>query len=167
MSIRRADVEDPHRIAALRALGLLDSPPEERFDRITRVVSRLLEAPVAFISLLDVNRQWFKSCIGLDMSETSIADSFCAHALGGDTLLVGDARHDARFRDNPVVVSPPHLRAYAGRPLTSASGKVVGTLCVMDHRARAWTSADAQALADLGSWAETELRSSDLAGLVR
>ena len=165
MSERRPSTDDPQRLAALHALALLDTPPEERFDRIARTAGRLLDAPVSFISLIDANRQWFKSCIGLGFTETPIAVSFCAHALAGDPLVIQDAASDERFRDNPLVVEPPYLRAYAGQPLRAPDGRVVGTLCVMDFKPRAWSPNDAAMLTDLSSWAEREFASADLANL--
>ena len=96
--------DEPARLAALHELGVLDSPPEERFDRITRVASALFGVPIALVSLVDANRQWFKSCVGVDVTETPRAVSFCAHAiLGEGTLVIPDTTRDERFSDNPWV----------------------------------------------------------------
>ncbi|HSD77358.1 MAG TPA: GAF domain-containing protein, partial [Solirubrobacteraceae bacterium] len=99
------------RLATLRSLGILDTPPEERFDRITRVASALFDVPVALVSLVDADRQWFKSCVGLDLPATPRAVSFCAHAiLGHDTLVIPDTLEDPRVADNPFVTGEPRVR---------------------------------------------------------
>jgi len=148
------------RIAALRALRILDTPAEERFDRITRMATRVLGVPIAVVSLIDTDRQWFKSCIGLDVDGTSRGVSFCGHAILQDgVFVVDDLRADARFADNPLVVGEPHLRSYAGHPLRSPDGHRVGTLCVMDPVQRTWSADELAALADLAAWAELELGS--------
>src|SRR6516165_6239377 len=110
--------DDVNRLEALRALGLLDTPPEERFDRITRLLTRVMGVPMAFLSLVDADRQWFKSSCGLSMPQTPRAVSFCGHAiLSDEPLVVPDAAKDERFRDNPLVTGEPHIRFYAGQPL--------------------------------------------------
>jgi signal transduction histidine kinase len=145
-------------MAALRALELLDTPREERFDRITRTAQRLLHAPIALITLVDVERQWFKSCQGLGISETPRSVSFCAHAIAADDILVvPDAHLDPLFVDNPLVTGPPYIRFYAGKPVRSPSGHRMGTLCVIDTEPRTGLSDDeAAALTDLAAWAELE-----------
>jgi len=106
------------RIATLRLLNILDTEPEERFDRLTRLAKRLFSVPIATVTLVDSNRQWFKSSVGLAVCETSRDISFCGHAiLGDDILLVPDARDDKRFFDNPLVLGDPNIRFYAGCPL--------------------------------------------------
>src|SRR5687768_8701894 len=105
------------RIATLRSLDILDTPPEERFDRITRVAAELFGVPIALISLVDSNRQWFKSCYGLTMNETPRDISFCAHAiLGNDIFYVPDTKRDPRFAESPLVTEQ-NIRFYAGLPL--------------------------------------------------
>lgn len=132
----RPDDED-RRLAALHALGVLDTEPEERFDAVTAEISELLDVPIAYVSLVDAERQWFKSVVGLDLVETSRDVSVCAHAiLGAELMEVPDLADDPRFADNPAVAGPPHLRFYAGMPLTVADGSRVGTLCVADRRPR-------------------------------
>ncbi|HAV63057.1 MAG TPA: GGDEF domain-containing protein, partial [Verrucomicrobiales bacterium] len=107
---------EPERLAALRALGILDTPKEERFDRLCRLAARVFDVPIAIVSLVDSNRQWFKSCIGLEATQTGRDVSFCGHAiLERETLVIPDARKDARFHDNPLVTGAPHIRFYAGR----------------------------------------------------
>ena len=110
--------DEDQRIATLRALKILDTDPEERFDRITRLASRFFNVPIALVSLVDVNRQWFKSSYGLGISETSRDISFCGHTiLNTEILAVEDATKDERFVNNPLVSGDPDIRFYAGKPL--------------------------------------------------
>jgi signal transduction histidine kinase len=150
--------DEAPRLAALQALGVLDSAPEERFDRITRVAQRLFGVPIALISLVDANRQWFKSCQGLAVRETPREVSFCGHAILGDAaLVVDDARQDPRFADNPLVTGELQVRFYAGQPLRDPQGHPLGTLCIMDRAPRQLSPADRESLRDLAAWAENEL----------
>jgi DNA-binding response OmpR family regulator len=129
--------DESRRIEALHALGVLDTDPEERFDRYTDEIGRLLDMPVALVSFVDVDRQWFKSRRGVDITETPREMSLCAHAiLGRDVLQIPDALADPRFADNPMVAGGPRLRFYAGMPLVLDDGSRVGTLCVADYRPR-------------------------------
>ncbi len=156
-------VDDADRVAAVRALGLLDTPPEERFDRITRTVARIFDVPIALINLVDVDRQWGKSCVGMDSSETDRGVSFCAHAINREeALVVPDARQDPRFDDNPMVLGDPRIVFYAGQPLRGLGGYRVGTLCIVGHEPRELSDEDLATLADLGRWAEGELESVEL-----
>lgn len=151
---------ETQRLAALRSLGLLGTAQEQRFNRITRSAARLLSVPMATITLLDAERQWFKSRYGLFMNETPRQVSFCGHAILGEGLLVvPDTLEDERFRDNPLVTGQPHIRFYAGRPLATPSGMRLGTLCVMDREPRSLSGEDRLALEDLAAWAEAELNS--------
>jgi diguanylate cyclase (GGDEF)-like protein len=128
---------EAQRLAALDHLDVLDSPPEESFDRITRLVRTVLDTPIATITLIDRNRQWFKSRQGLDNSETPRDISFCALAIEqSDPLIVADARKDPRFRDNPLVLGDPKIRFYMGVPLVLSDGFAIGTLCAIDRRPR-------------------------------
>lgn len=121
------------RLRALRELLLLDTPPEERYDRLARFAAEQLDMPIALLTLVDGQRQWFKSRVGVDVIETPRDISFCGHAIMSNELfVVEDARRDPRFSDNPVVVGAPYVRFYAGAPLSSPSGHHVGTLCVID-----------------------------------
>ncbi|HEX4905899.1 MAG TPA: GAF domain-containing protein, partial [Acidimicrobiales bacterium] len=162
-------LDEERRIALLHSLGILDTEPEERFDRITRLASALFDAPIAVVSLVDVNRQWFKSCIGLPVSETDRSVSFCGHALDRlDALVVEDATRDPRFADNPLVVGDPHIRFYAGHPLRIevAQGErrsAVGTLCIIDRVPRQLDERERALLADLAHLVEQELGSVELA----
>ena len=129
--------DERERLARLAAYGILDTPPEERFDRITRLLSELLDAPISLISLVDESRQWFKSSVGLDASETPRGIAFCAHAILDEApLIVSDAFVDERFRENPLVTNDPRIRFYAGAPLISADGFRLGTLCAIDRKPR-------------------------------
>jgi GAF domain-containing protein len=120
------------RLAALRQLLILDTPPEERFDRITAFAQREFGVPTVLISMVDGERQWFKSKVGLAACETPRSISFCGHAiLQEDVMVVADARTDARFSDNPLVTGEPFIRFYAGAPLVLPSGHAVGTLCLI------------------------------------
>ena len=130
-------VDETNRIASLHALDILDTEPEARFDRYTMGISVELDVPVALVTLVDTDRQWFKSRHGLDLSETPRDMSLCAHAiLEADVLEVRDTLADPRFAENPFVVNEPRVRFYAGMPLTLADGSRVGTLCVADYRPR-------------------------------
>lgn len=152
------------RITMLRSLDILDTEPEERFDRLTRIAKRLFGVPIALVSLVDVNRQWFKSCQGLEVTEMSRDTSFCGHAiLGDDIFIISDATLDDRFYDNPLVVNEPRIRFYAGVPLVISNGIKVGTLCLIDREPRSLSDEDKELLCDLGKMAAQELVSSQLA----
>ena len=149
---------ESERLGALRALLLLDTPPEERFDRIVQFAAREFDVPIALISLVDENRQWFKSRVGLDACETSREVSFCGHALSMDApLVIEDALLDERFADNPLVAGPPHIRFYAGAQLRLASGLVVGTLCLIDQAPRRLDEMDLGILGSLRALVVEEL----------
>jgi phosphoribosyl 1,2-cyclic phosphodiesterase/GAF domain-containing protein len=149
--------DEPARLEKLQALGILDTPAEERFDRITRLARRLFDVPIALVSLVDTDRQWFKSRQGIDVSETPREASFCAHAiLDEQPFVVSDALRDPRFADNPFVAGAPRIRFYAGRPVR-VGGQRVGTLCVSDLRPRQLSAEDVRALDDLGVLVEQEL----------
>lgn len=130
-------VDEAERLQALGNLLVLDTPPEERFDRIVRFAAEELDVPIALVSLVDAQRQWFKSRLGLDFTETAREISFCAHAINQSQLFViCDASKDERFFDNPLVTGYPNIRFYAGAPLRAPSGERVGTLCVIDTKPR-------------------------------
>jgi diguanylate cyclase (GGDEF)-like protein len=155
---------ESQRLKALHALDILDTPPEERFDRLTRVARRLFNAPIALMSLVDTDRQWFKSRPGLDYPETPRDYSFCTHAiLGEGVFVVPDALKDDRFRDSPLVTSFPEIRFYAGCPVRAPDGSALGTLCVIDHEPREIEKDDVDALRDLAAMAEQELKTLALA----
>ena len=160
--------DETKRLAALDALKILDTAPEERFDRITRVAAHLFDVPIALVSLVDKNRQWFKACYGLDASETSRDISFCGHAILSDkTLVIPDAWQDERFFDNPLVTDAPHIRFYAGQPLILPGGSKIGTLCLIDRQPRQWNNEDSKLLQDLAATVENELNLVTLAEFQR
>jgi len=142
--------DEAERIATLQQLAILDTPPEERFDRITRLAAATFNVPIALISLVDRERQWFKSCFGLNTRETPREVAFCAHAVEqGADVVVPDTLLDDRFADNPLVVDGPRIRFYAGAPLLMRNGLCLGTLCVIDTRPRHLTAAELATLHDL------------------
>jgi len=137
----------------------LDLPDEERFDRVTRLATRLLGAPISLISLVTENIQWFKSAQGLKDSELERKTSFCGHAImGEETFVVEDAGKDGRFFDNPLVTGEPRIRFYAGHPLHAEDGSRVGTLCVIDRAPRKLSAEELEILRDLAAIAESELQ---------
>ncbi len=150
--------DEAARVRALHDLGLLFTPAEERFERITRLAARVLRTPMALVSLVDSRIQWFKAAHGVRATETPRAISFCAYAiLGDDTFVVPDALEDERFRDSPLVTGEPFIRFYAGHPLWVTDGSKVGTLCVMDTRPRRLDEADLETLRFLAGWVQGEL----------
>ena len=152
------------RLETLRALKILDSDPEERFDRLTRLAKRLFGSSIALISLVDADRQWFKSSFGLEVKETTRELSFCGHAILGDEIFeVSDALLDNRFADNPLVTDSPNIRFYAGCPLTVANGSKLGTLCILDQEPRSFDEDDKILLRDLARMVEVELSALQLA----
>jgi len=151
--------DEPLRLLALRELQVLDTPIEDRFERITRLARRLLGVPVAGISLIDSDRQWFKSVQGLDTTQTPRDVSFCGHTIqSDDILIVPDAKADPRFSDNPLVTGEPHITFYAGCPLHAANGSPIGALCIVDRKTRRLSQEDLRSLRDLARLAEVELR---------
>ena len=121
--------DEDARLAELRSLNVLDTIAEERFDRLTRMARRLFGVDVALVSLVDESRQWFKSCAGMELSETPRDISFCGHAILGDgAFVIPDALQDERFCDNPMVAGPPHVRFYAGCPLRGPGGRITISL---------------------------------------
>ena len=149
---------EKNRIEALRRLQILDTATEQRFDRYTRLARKLFDVPVALISLVDTNRQWFKSRCGVDIEETPRDVSFCGHAILQDTVfLVPDATKDPRFADNPMVTGDMGIRFYAGAPLVSGEGHNLGTLCIVDTKTREFSEENKVSLQDLASMVSDEL----------
>lgn len=150
--------DEAARLQALRSLDVLDTLAEERFDRLTRIAQHILQVPIALVSLIDAERQWFKSRQGLDAPETTREISFCGHAiLGSEVFVVADAASDARFADNPLVLEAPSIRFYAGAPLTLSGGERVGTLCAIDRQPRQVSEQQLAALRDLARCVVDEL----------
>ena len=152
-------LNETQRLMSLQALRILDTPAEERFDRIARMAQRMFDVETCLISLVDGNRQWFKSRQGLDAGDTDRDISFCGHAiLGEEVFVVGDAAADPRFEDNPLVTGPPHIRFYAGCPVRSPDGHRIGTLCLIDPKPRGFPPAEQEILRDLAALVDDELR---------
>ena len=148
---------EAERLQVLKSLEILDTDPEEIFDRVTRLAIRLFEVPIALISLVDANRQWFKAKVGLDVAETSRSISFCGHSILQDEMLViEDATRDERFSDNPLVTGSLHLRFYAGRPL-SVAGVRVGTFCLIDARPRTLSASDVSHIQDMADLVQDQM----------
>jgi len=146
------------RLAALRRLSILDTPPEERFDRITRLAAAVFDVPIALVTFVDAKRQWFKSVLGLHIREWSRDESFCAYAIRDKRpVIVRDTLMDDRFAESPLVVGPPRIRFYAGYPLILADGHCVGTVCVADIRPRDLDERERGLLKDLAQLAAGEL----------
>lgn len=151
--------DEPFRLAALRQTNVLDSPIEERFERFTRMVCRILDVPMSAISLVDSDRQWFKSMQGHSATQTPRCISFCGHAiLDREVMIVPDATKDERFADNPLVQGVPNIVFYAGCPLRSPEGLNIGVLCAIDHQPREINEDDIQSFRDLASMVENELQ---------
>ncbi len=151
-------LNEQQRLQALYDLEILDTHNEERFDRLTRMARQFCDVPTALISLIDANRQWFKSKQGLDACETSREISFCGHAiLQKDIFYIPDATLDSRFADNPLVIDAPYIVAYAGVPLVLNNGYCVGTLCLIDYKARQFSAEQFQAMRDLAALVKQEL----------
>jgi PAS domain S-box-containing protein len=154
-----ARLSEDERLAVLREFAVLDTPSEREFDDLTALVAAICDVPVALVSLVDADRQWFKSRVGLEATETPRAVSFCAHAImgGPDVMVVPDAPADPRFADNALVTGAPHIRFYAGVPLVSAEGAGLGTLCVIDTRPRELSPRQLEALRVLGRQVQAQL----------
>lgn len=150
--------DEAERLQALRDLLILDTDPEDPFDAITVFCQSRFGVRTALVSLVDENRQWFKSARGLDVRETPRDISFCGHTILGDgPLVVPDARRDQRFADNPLVTGPPHIRFYAGAPLRLENGMTVGTLCLIDPDPHTLQPEDLRDLQDLAQTVVREL----------
>ncbi|QGZ39473.1 excisionase family DNA binding protein [Pseudoduganella flava] len=151
--------DEATRLVALASSGLIDTPQEERFDRIVRLAALVTGSPIALVSLLTSTRQWFKARVGLDAEETPREWAFCSHAvLGDEPFVVEDAAADPRFRDNPLVQGDPRIRFYAGVPVRDADGYALGTLCVIDREPRRLRATELQALLDLAAIASEEVQ---------
>lgn len=159
-------VDERTRLDTLRALNLLDTAPEERFDRLTRLAKRMFGVPISLVSIVDSDRQWFKSAQGLDATETPRDISFCGHAiLEDDIFVIPNALEDERFADNPLVTGDPHIRFYAGCPLKVSNGSKLGTLCLIDREPREFDEDDKAILHDLATMAEQEIAAIQLSTL--
>lgn len=152
------------RLQAKQSLKVLDTEPEERFDRYTRLACKIFDVPIALVSLIDRERQWFKSRYGVDVTSAPKEFSFGGLTMSGDEVLViPDIREDERFRDNPLLAIAPNLQFYAGCPLRGPSGEHLGTFCLIDRRPREFFDDDADKLMELGRLVEAELSSTAMA----
>ena len=157
---------EKERLEDLKRYAILDSAPEESFDRITRIAKKVFDVPIALISLVDENRQWFKSKQGLSICETERNVSFCTHAIEkNQPLIVNDATKDHRFKHSPLVTGEPNFCFYAGIPLKSPNGYNLGTLCVIDHQPRNPTLENIEILRDLARLVVDEIELRALASL--
>lgn len=152
---------EPQRLAALRAYDILDTPPEPDFDAVVRIASHAFGVPIAVVAMLDSERLWFKSKLGLELPQLDRRIAFCAHAImrPREPLIVPDLRADARFAANPLVAGAPHIRFYAGAPVVDAAGHALGTLAVIDAQPRTFSDAQREALVDLSTMVMTALQS--------
>ncbi len=156
--LSRERLRETARIESLNHTNLLDTPAEERFDRITRLAQQLFDTKISLISFVDANRQWFKSMQGLEVIETPRKIAFCSKAIENDyPLVIRDTLSDPRFKNNPLVTGEPHIRFYAGQPLTLPDGNKVGTLCLIDDKPRSFEQEDVLKLKELSLLAEKEL----------
>ena len=154
---------EKERLISLHKLGLLDSKPEERFDRITRTATKIFHVPISTLTLVDEKREWFKSVCGLDQKEGDRAISFCGHALlVNEIFVIPDTKKDTRFSDNPMVIGKPYIRFYAGVPIMNADGQRVGVFCIKDIKPRSFSKDDEDVLVGLTAWAELEINSRNL-----
>lgn len=155
---------EANRLEELQRLGILDTAQEERFDRYTRLARRLFDMPIVLVSLVDSNRQWFKSRVGLAATETPRDISFCGHAiLEEQPLIIEDARADTRFHDNPLVTGDPNIRFYAGCPVKGPDGHPLGTICLIDREPRVLSDSDIESLKDISEMVSAEIASLQLA----
>lgn len=157
--------EEQQRLLALQSTRLLDSGSSERFDRITRLASDLLNTPVAIISLVDADRQWFKSVVGLEIRETERRFAFCDVTIkSSNVTVIPNTENDPRFTANPYISGAQPIKSYAGAPLTLPSGHAIGSLCVIDHKARMFTDKEQRQLQDLASLVMSEINAQSSAG---
>lgn len=151
--------DEPGRLAALRRLDVLDTAPEEPFENVVSLVRTVLGVPIATVTLVDEDRQWFKAHRGMGVSETPRNVSFCSHAIRqSEPFLIDDARLDARFADNPLVTGDPNVRSYAGVPLLTPDGYNVGVLCAIDDKVRTFTPGEVDILANFARIVMNELQ---------
>jgi GAF domain-containing protein len=149
---------ESERIAALREYKILDTAAEKMFDNLTQLAATICNAPISLVSLVDVDRQWFKSHYGLDARETPRSQAFCAHAiLDEEVMIVEDASSDERFKSNPRVTAEPNIRFYAGAPLTVRDGHSLGTLCIIDRVPRTLDDVQLESLKVLRDAVVTQL----------
>jgi len=151
---------EKERLASLKELGMLDTPPEKRFDRMTKLATEIFNVSISTITLVDANREWYKSVCGLDATEGERAIPFCGHAMLADKILIiPDTKKDKRFSDNPMVTGKPFIRFYAGVPNFSYDGSRIGTFCIKSPKPRQLNAHEIEQLISLAAWAELEMNS--------
>ncbi len=151
-------VDEPARLAAVKRYEILDTAPEAAFDRITGLVKAVLDVPMASVSLIDANRQWLKSCVGMDGSDTAREITFCTHTIQSrEPMVVPDAAADPRFTGNPLVLGPPHIASYLGVPLATPDGYNLGALCAIDTKPRNFSDAQVEVMKSFAALAMNEL----------
>ena len=156
--------DDAERLLALHRLRILDTPPSESFDRITSLAAQSLQVPIVLLSLVDESRQWFKSSVGLDATETARDISFCGHVVfERRPIVVMDATQDERFADNPLVAGAPHIRAYIGIPIFTLDGQPIGTLCAVDVRPRVFRGQEVETLTKFAKIVEETIHAQEIA----
>lgn len=166
MKIPEKPLDEDHRLSALHSLAILDTPAEERFDRVTRLARRMFDVPYAFVTLVAEERVWIKSVAGMDIQEGPRDLSFCGHAiLGNEIFIIPDTTKDERFADHPAVTTSPCIRFYAGVPLKFVDGSKLGTFCIVDTKPRILSDDDIEAMNDLAKIVERELIAVQLATL--
>lgn len=150
---------EEERLRAVQGLNILDTPPDKRFDHLTKKATERFKVPISTISIVDKDREWYKSCQGLDTKSGPRSISFCGHALlSEDILILEDTLDDPRFADNPMVIGPPYIRFYAGKSLYDRKSNLpVGVLCIKDHKPRKMSPADIADFLDLANQAEDEI----------
>ncbi|MEK7504890.1 MAG: GAF domain-containing protein [Patescibacteria group bacterium] len=152
---------EPERLEALQKIGILDTPPEDRFDQITKEAIKLLKVPISTISIIDKDREWFKSCQGVTKNWSDRSVSFCGHALvSKDIFIIEDTLNDGRFKDNPAVIGPPFIRFYAGVPLYGDNDLPIGVFCIKDFQPRKVSLAEIDLILKLGAMAQMEINNS-------
>lgn len=168
MDVPKIPINEKSRLEALHNLNLLDTEPELRFDRITKLAQQIFGVPIVAISLVDEKRQWFKSIEGLNVRETSRDVSFCGHTiLDNEAFIIPDATKDKRFADNPLVTAEPKVRFYCGIPLQTGDSNNIGTLCIIDTKPRNLTQKELETLNDLAALAKAEIAILEAAYLER
>lgn len=150
---------ESERLAAVQNFAILDTPPEERFDRITKLATALFNVPISTVTIMDTDREWYKSCRGVVTHEEPRVISFCAHVVASqeDALIIKDTKLDPRFADNPMVIGSPYIRFYAGVPIYSLSEEKVGVFCIKDIKPRDLSDSELFLLRTFASWAEIEV----------
>ena len=151
--------KEENRLLSLYSLGILDTKPDARFDRLTRIAVKLFDVPISLVSLVDKDRQWFKSCYGLNISSTSRTESFCSVVIEkNEPMIINDTYEDPRFSHNNLVINEPYIRFYAGYPVKLPDGEIAGTICIIDTKPRFFNNDEYSLLQDLAEIVEDEFK---------